>query len=59
MSYDPTPVSIRDQVAMAICNLTLKYIATPEYAQKIDLIIRQGMMHADLGGPFIRRNDAE
>lgn len=47
----------RNKVAQKLCNWILKHIATKDYRTKLDLVIRQGLMHASLGGPYIYENE--
>lgn len=47
----------RDKAARWLCNWALKHIATPEYREKIDLLIKQGMFHTQYGGPFLIARD--
>lgn len=48
---------MRDRFAEFLCNIILNTVATKRYRNKLHLIIQQGMMHAELGGPFIVRED--
>lgn len=47
---------IRNEIARRGSNWLLQRVATREYSRKVDLVIRQGMIYAELDqGPLIGR----
>lgn len=47
---------IRDEIARRGSNWLLQHVATRDYARKVDLIIKQGVLYAELDeGPYIGR----
>lgn len=49
---------LRNWLTWVVCNFMLNHVATDEYGNKIELLIRQGQFHSQLGGPYITSTDA-
>lgn len=51
--------SVRNKITKRVCDFMLSRIATREYKHKINLLIKQGMFHAQFGGPYVIMKNQE